>query len=257
MFSGFRKEAFDFLAGIQLNNNEQYYQENLEIYRKYIKEPMAELCDELAPVISMIDPRLDTRPSSAVSRLRRDTRFTKNKEPFRDHVWMGWRYPGERRSEGFHMYWGFGVDWIGWGCGSYAPDRQLMDAFRRYLRGNPEEVRRILLSPEVKRKYQIYGEPFKKMKVPEDVPADLQDLYRMKYLGLENVPDRRAWEQIQSHAIVDRLTEELRIMMPLVQLMKQLREGESTVETVQETVKAVLPSEEKKLHVRSAEEFEF
>ena len=75
MFKGFRPEAVDFFMRIRLNNNETYYREHIQEYEREIKEPMRALNDELEPVIHALDPKLDTRPGSVISRLRRDTRF--------------------------------------------------------------------------------------------------------------------------------------------------------------------------------------
>ena len=111
MFEGFSQEALDFLNDIRFNNNQAFYAANQARYERFVKRPMRELSDELAPVVQLIDPKLDTRPGRTMSRIRRDTRYTKDKSPFRDHAWLGWRYPGEGRGEGFHMYWGFGPDW--------------------------------------------------------------------------------------------------------------------------------------------------
>ena len=101
MFTGFSQEALDFLSDIRFNNNQTFYGQNQARYEQYVKAPLRALCDEMTPVVQLIDPRLDTRPGRTMSRIRRDTRFSKDKSPFRDHVWLGWRYPGESRSEGF------------------------------------------------------------------------------------------------------------------------------------------------------------
>ena len=110
MFEGFSQEALDFLNDIRFNNNQAFYAANQARYERFVKRPMRELSDELAPVVQLIDPKLDTRPGRTMSRIRRDTRYTKDKSPFRDHAWLGWRYPGEGRGEGFHRDWGFGPD---------------------------------------------------------------------------------------------------------------------------------------------------
>ena len=101
MFTGFTQDALDFLQDIRFNNNQTFYEQNKERYEKHVKAPLRLLSDEMTPVVQLIDARLDTRPGRTMSRIRRDTRFTKDKSPFRDHVWLGWRYPGESRSEGF------------------------------------------------------------------------------------------------------------------------------------------------------------
>ena len=159
MFEGFSQEALDFLNDIRFNNNQTFYEANKARYERYVKQPMRELSDELAPVVQLIDPKLDTRPGRTMSRIRRDTRYTKDKSPFRDHAWLGWRYPGEGRGEGFHMYWGFGPDWLGWGCGCYYPDKPLMDALRLHIRKEADDVRRCLRALDGR--FEMYGEDAK------------------------------------------------------------------------------------------------
>lgn len=183
MFEGFSQEALDFLNDIRFNNNQTFYEANKARYERYVKQPMRELSDELAPVVQLIDPKLDTRPGRTMSRIRRDTRYTKDKSPFRDHAWLGWRYPGEGRGEGFHMYWGFGPDWLGWGCGCYYTDKPLMDALRLHIRRESDDVRRCLKALDGR--FEPYGEDYKKLAVPDDVPEDLRFLYVKKYFGFE------------------------------------------------------------------------
>ena len=176
MFEGFSQEALDFLNDIRFNNNQTFYEANKARYERYVKQPMRELSDELAPVVQLIDPKLDTRPGRTMSRIRRDTRYTKDKSPFRDHAWLGWRYPGEGRGEGFHMYWGFGPDWLGWGCGCYYTDKPLMDALRLHIRRESDDVRRCLKALDGR--FEPYGEDYKKLAVPDDVPEDLAEIVR-------------------------------------------------------------------------------
>ena len=79
MFTGFKQEAIDFLQDIRFNNNQTFYENNKERYETYVKAPLRALCDEMAPVVQLIDPKLDTRPGRTMSRIRRDTRYTKDK----------------------------------------------------------------------------------------------------------------------------------------------------------------------------------
>ena len=252
MFEGFTEEALRFLAELRANNNESFYRENLDRYRRVLQRPLRLLCEEAAPVVSLIDPGLDTRPASAMSRLRRDTRFSNDKSPFRDHVWIGWRYPGERRSEGFHMYWGFGIDWYSWGCGSYGTDKPLMDMLRSEILRNPDRVRNALTPLEVGKQYQLYGEPYLRLPIPDDVPTDLAGLWRMRYFGMESITLPETRNELFSHAAAERLITELRHMTPLIQLMRDLRRASAP--------QLELDQKDKLLGVhraRPAEEFEF
>lgn len=264
LFSGFTKEAVDFLTDIRFHNNQQFYDENRQRCERYVKAPLRALSDEMAPVVQLIDPRLDTRPGRTMSRMRRDTRYTRDKSPFRDHVWLGWRYPGESRSEGFSLYWGFGPDWINWGCGCYDTDKPLMDALRLHIRREPEEIREILRHPEIEGRFALFGEDYKRIAVPEDVPQDLRALYVKKGFGIEQIPSREDFDLLFSHAMADRLARDLAAMAPLHRLMQRLRAQAQSAqqETVREREaqarKAAQPmTVPAKLTVHAADEFEF
>lgn len=263
MFEGFSQEALDFLNDIRFNNNQTFYEANKARYEQYVKQPMRELSDELAPVVQLIDPKLDTRPGRTMSRIRRDTRYTKDKSPFRDHAWLGWRYPGEGRGEGFHMYWGFGPDWLGWGCGCYYTDKPLMDALRLHIRRESDDVRRCLKALDGR--FEPYGEDYKKLAVPDDVPEDLRFLYVKKYFGFERNGTQADWALLHTRGMADVIAADLSRMAPLHQLMRQMRAQaeQAAQEAVREreakarTDAQADAAKPAKLVVRSADEFEF
>ena len=266
MFSGFSDEALRFLTDIRLNNNQAFYEANRERYETYVKAPLRALCDEMTPVVQLIDPRLDTRQGRTMSRIRRDTRFTKDKSPFRDHVWLGWRYPGERRSEGFGLYWGFGPDWLGWGCGCYDVDKPLMDALRLHIRREPDEVRAALSHRGLRERFTMYGEAYKKIAVPDDVPEDLRALYVKKGFGLEHNGTDAEWRLLGTHGMADLLAADLAAMGPLQQLMRRMRtqaehaQQERQREREEEqraALRGELDAKPRHLTVRKAEEFDF
>lgn len=264
MFSGFTQDAIDFLADIRFNNNAAFFEANRQRYEETVKAPLRALADELAPVVQMIDPKLDIRPSRTMSRIRRDTRFSRDKSPFRDHAWLGWRYPGEARSEGFGLYWGFGPAWIVWGCGCYGTDKPLMDALRLHIRRQPNEVRAALHGERLEGRFSLYGEDYKKIAVPGDAPDDLRALYVKKGFGIEHVGDERDWQLFRTHELADVLAADLMAMGPLHQLMQRMRRD---AEHAQQELARLGERETKKraqaaaldgaLTVHGAEEFEF
>ena len=264
MFTGFTDEALRFLSDIRFNNNQTFYEQNRERYEAHVKAPLRALSDEMAPVVQLIDPRLDVRPGRTMSRIRRDTRFTKDKSPFRDHVWLGWRYPGESRSEGFGMWWGFGPDWLSWGMGCYGTDKPLMDALRLHIRKHPDEVREIVHDAHLQKHYAMYGEDYRKIAVPQDVPQDLRYLYVKKGFGVEHNASAKEWKKLASHDMADLLARELSAMAPLHQMMQRMRahaeyaqEQQVREREMQQREAAKLADVPTKVVVRSAEEFEF
>ena len=267
MFTGFTQDALDFLQDIRFNNNQTFYEQNKERYEKHVKAPLRMLSDEMIPVIQLIDSKLDTRPGRTMSRIRRDTRFSKDKSPFRDHVWLGWRYPAERRSEGFGMYWGFGPEWLSWGCGCYAADKPLMDAVRLTIRRNPDEVRAAFADPRIRDTFEVYGEGYKKLAVPEDVPEDLRFLYVKKGFGIEHNGTKEEWQALHTHEMADILARDLALMAPLQQLMQRMRrqaeyaQAQQVKEREAQQRAAAIESQQVaapvKRVVRTADDFEF
>lgn len=264
MFQGFTQDAVDFLTDIRFNNHQAFFEANRARYEQQVKAPLRALCEELAPVVAMIDPRLDTRPGRTMSRIRRDTRFTKDKSPYRDHVWLGWRYPNESRSEGFGLYWGFGPDWIAWGCGCYTADKPLMDALRLHIRKHPDEVRECLYAPGLRERFAMFGDSYKKIAVPEDVPDDLRSLYVRKGFGVEHNGDAADWRLLASHELVDVLTQDLMAMASLQRLMQRMRQSaefarqqELREQEEKRRLAAQQTQQPARITVRSAEEFDF
>lgn len=87
-FDGFSQEAPRFLLENRMNNSKEWYEEHKHVYRKYVYEPFVELVKELSPAMKEIDSSIITVPSKIISRVRRDTRFTKDKTLYRDNAWI-------------------------------------------------------------------------------------------------------------------------------------------------------------------------
>ena len=162
------------------------------------------------------------------------------------------------------MYWGFGADWLGWGCGSYYTDKPMMDALRLEIRRHPDEVRRAVVPLEAR--FTIYGEDYKKIAVPADVPEDLKPLYVKKYVGFEHNGTQEEWTLLHTHAMADVITEDLSRMAPMHRLMQRMRAQaeQAAQEAVREREKQARAAvsqdttvKPEKLTIRTAEEFEF
>ena len=78
-FNGFSSEALKFLLENRFNNSKEWYDSHKAIYKQYVYNPFVQLVEELAPTMLEIDSQIITVPSKLISRVRRDTRFTKDK----------------------------------------------------------------------------------------------------------------------------------------------------------------------------------
>ncbi|MHB8062813.1 MAG: DUF2461 family protein, partial [Ruminiclostridium sp.] len=100
-FSGFQFQTLDFLSNLVLNNNKTWFDENKDNYQQYILDPLGRLVQDLSRPMLEIDPLFEVTPSvnKTISRIYRDTRFSKNKNPYKDSVWITFKRPGKEWSD--------------------------------------------------------------------------------------------------------------------------------------------------------------
>ena len=190
-FEGYTEDTRAFFMALRFNNNREFFQSNREWYLKSVREPSLALAEALAPAVEEIDPGIETRPHRALARINRDTRFSHDKSPYRDHVWISFRRPEEERGRSPRSFVEVGVEGVYYGMGAYAPERARMNALRRHLRLAPEEPKRLLAALEGR--FTLYGETYKRLAVPEGLPEALVPLYlRKSYYWERSLPFGRA-----------------------------------------------------------------
>ena len=190
-FQGYTEDARAFFMALRFNNDRAFFQDNREWYLKSVRGPSLALVEALSPVVEKIDPGIETRPHRALARINRDTRFSHDKSPYRDHVWISFRRPEEERGRFPSFYVEVGVEGACFGMGAYAPERARMNALRRHLRLAPEEPEALL--DALKGQFTLHGQTYKRLAVPEGLPEALIPLYRLKsYYWERSLPFARA-----------------------------------------------------------------
>lgn len=83
-------EFFTFLVENRLHDSKAWFEAHREDYNRLVLEPLRQLVGEMAPVMLAIDPRLVVQPAvgKTISRIFRDTRFSRDKSAFREHMWI-------------------------------------------------------------------------------------------------------------------------------------------------------------------------
>ena len=88
MFDGFSEDTVRFFLGLRFHNDATYFNKHRNEYEAYVKEPFFEFIHAMAPIMEQIADDFELRPQKCLARIRRDTRFTKDKSPYRDHLWL-------------------------------------------------------------------------------------------------------------------------------------------------------------------------
>lgn len=181
IFTGFKQDMLDFMLDIRFNNSKTFMDAHRDEYILKMRTPYYELINSLAPVMQGIDPSMEVRPVKCLSRIFRDTRFSRDKSPYRDHHWVAFRRAGLPR-EAAPMFWfEVRVEGAGWGLGYWGENKGAMDILRRRMLAHPEEfyqMNRIL----EQHGFVLAGDTHKRMKIPEKLDPMLLPWYTRKEL---------------------------------------------------------------------------
>lgn len=218
MFQGYSKESFEFFMAIRFNNNRDFFQENRDWYQRAVREPSIALAQELAEGIEAIDPDLERRPHRVVSRINRDIRFSRDKSPYRDHIWLSFHRVDAEKGKFPSLYCEISDNGGSCGMGFYHGNRPLMDALRRRILAQPTEAAR--LCKPVLEEFSLFADINSRISIPEAVPAELRALYAAKTFYFEK--EISDFELIRSPALAQELRGSFERLAPLYRYIAEL-----------------------------------
>ena len=165
MFTGFRPETVDFLWGIRMNNNREWFTANKKQYTTTLYEPMKALGQAL------FRPFLD-KPGNIlkVSRIYRDARMHPP-EPYKESLWICIRQDVDWWAENPCLYFEINPEGVDYGFFIWRPRTATMEDFRRRIAGKPDEFLTMVREVEEAVGQKITADCYKRPK-----PCDNPDL---------------------------------------------------------------------------------
>lgn len=173
MFCGFTPETFDFLWGIRMNNNREWFQQHKKQYIDTLYEPMKALGQEV------FTPFAD-RPGSflRVSRIYRDARMH-YPEPYKESLWLSVRRDVEWWAEAPCVFFDIRPEGATYGFGFWKPKVELMERFRKQIAAEPEQFLALMEETEAATGVSVSAQCYKRPKTPED--TRLAPYYAWRY----------------------------------------------------------------------------
>ncbi|MBQ4604406.1 MAG: DUF2461 domain-containing protein [Clostridia bacterium] len=202
-YDGITRESLFLLADNRFRDSKAYYEEHKEAIKIGVTVPMRQIAGIIGEELSSVDPLMNTIPTKMVSRVRRDTRYTKDKSLYRENMWIMFMRP-KHDWHGYPCFW-FEVTprEYSMGIGFYGDEPGLLETFRKNLRERPEEFRKAADkcvkcgSVFFNRKYK---RPF------PGCPEGLEEYYNAKDVGfisfsgdLDDLKDERIIEIIRGY----------------------------------------------------------
>ncbi|MCL1980815.1 MAG: DUF2461 domain-containing protein [Proteobacteria bacterium] len=175
-FDGLNKRLPAFLRELGDNNSAEWFHAHREEYLHSVAMPLAALAEILAPDIALIDNSLVKR----LSRPRRDTRFSRDKSPYRTEVWFAFRSVQPNWTEFPAFFFEATPEHCRWGMGYYSARPTTMSVLRDIAQ---EKQKRFLaaLASATRRGFALHGDLYKRHPpVPADMPKEIAELIRRR-----------------------------------------------------------------------------
>jgi len=228
-FTGFRPEAIDFLVELAMNNDRSWFQPRKADYERLLKEPMEALVAALADRFEARGLPLEADPKRSVSRIYRDTRFAKDKSPYKTNVyarfpWVGRGSGHDASDEGAHGPGGYfnvmpGESYVGGGM--WMPEKPRLEAFRAAIIDEPDRVRAALEDPAFLAEFGPVHSHDSLKRVPPGLPPDhlMADLFRYKDVVFGH---QLSDDEIRSPELPDLLADSYAAAVPVFRFLSSL-----------------------------------
>ena len=172
MFEGYSPETVDFLWGIRMNNNREWFLANKQNYVKYLYEPTKALG------AALFEPFLD-RPGDLlkVSRIYRDARLH-HPLPYKESLWICIRQDVQWWAENGCLFFEINPEGIDYGFFIWKPRPAVMKEFRKCIAAEPSRFLKMIESVESATGIRITAEEYKHPEKCEN--PDLERFYLWK-----------------------------------------------------------------------------
>jgi uncharacterized protein (TIGR02453 family) len=139
----FSPQLFAFLRELKQHNEREWFNANKPRYEEAIKEPALAFIEDVGYRLPEVAPQL-TADKRSMFRIYRDTRFAKDKTPYKTHVGIYFRHARATETETGGMYLHLEPDHVFMGAGIWHPGTPALKRIRDAMVARPEGWRRAL-----------------------------------------------------------------------------------------------------------------
>ena len=224
IFQGFSQDTARFYRDLVFNNNKEWFDDNRGLYDEKVLRParlfVAAMGDRLVSIAPGINA--DSRINKSIFRINRDTRFSRDKTPYKTHLGI-WFWEGSgRRMDHSGFYFHVEPPNLRLGTGIYCFPRHLLTPYREAVDGAKTGARlenaieKVMAAGD----YKLGGSHYKR--VPRRYPQDHPRGELLRHNGLTASVHRPIPKEFTSPELVDYCFEHFRAMLPIHEWLKDL-----------------------------------
>jgi len=160
-YATFPPTTIAFLRELKSNNNREWFAANKARYERDVLDVALQFIQSMQSPLATIAPHFTAVPKrvgGSLMRVYRDTRFSKNKLPFKTNVGIQFRHEQARdvHSPGYYVH--IEPDEVFLGVGMWRPAPDALAQIRDRIAGKPAEWRRARDEDGFRRRFELGGE---------------------------------------------------------------------------------------------------
>ncbi len=202
----FSPKLFTFLRDLSENNDRDWFKAHQSDYESYVREPALDFITDFAEPLAKISEHFvaDSRTvGGSLFRIQRDTRFSKDKTPYKENTGMQFRHVMAKdvHAPGFYVHLQPGECYMG--IGLWRPETKVAYAIRHHIAEHPAEWKKASRSKRFTDTFTVTGESL--VRTPKGFDDDhplIEDLKRKDFIASRRLTQR----QITSDHFMDDFT---------------------------------------------------
>jgi uncharacterized protein (TIGR02453 family) len=189
----FSPDLFAFLRELQRNNNREWFAANKARYVADVQEPALAFIEDVGlrlPEVSghfVADPRT---VGGSLFRIYRDTRFSKDKTPYKTQVGIQFRHEGAKDAHAPGFYLHLEPSSVFMACGTWHPDSETLRAIRTGIASDAERWQGIVSDGGFADRFRLGGDTLKRPPAGFDRDHPLiEDIKRKDFIAIADLTD--------------------------------------------------------------------
>lgn len=211
----FDEGLWQFLVELMANNEREWFNANKQRYEQKVREPARAIVRAMAPRLAEIAPSLvadDRKVGGSLMRIYRDTRFSKDKTPYKTNVGIQFRHRAGKDVHAPGLYLHIDLDEVFLGVGVWMPPSAPLKQIRERIAERPDDWTAIIEDPAFG-DGGFYQHDGALKRAPRGFPKDhplIEEIKRKSFIALTKLPP----DLIESPTLCDTVAEKLQQIRP-------------------------------------------
>ena len=187
----FTRQTFTFLSSLAQNNTREWFEEHKQEYEDLVREPALDFISDMGNELPAISPHFRALPKKvggSLMRVFRDTRFSKDKTPYKTNIGIQFRHEVGKdvHAPGYYVHIEPGECFVG--VGLWHPEADVLFKIRQAITEKPDEWVTARDDKAFRKHYELVGDAL--ANAPRGFAKDhplVEDLKRKDFIALASL----------------------------------------------------------------------